>query len=50
MQMFGYLSKMKSACKNFQKQFKKYESYSSSAEDCIVKMSANGLVKMDVVY
>jgi exonuclease VII small subunit len=30
--------------------FKKYASYSSSAEDILVKLNANGLVKLEEVY
>jgi len=30
--------------------FKRYASYSSSAEDILVKLNANGLVKLEEVY
>ena len=50
MQKFGLLSRMKRHVKDFKKQYKKYDSYSSSAEDSIVKLNANGLEKLEEVY
>jgi hypothetical protein len=50
MQKFGLLSRMKRHVKGFKKAFKKYDSYSSSAEDSIVKLNANGLEKLEEVY
>lgn len=47
---FGLLSRLKRNIRDFKVGFKKYESYSSSAEDILVKMKEKGLKKLKLVY
>ena len=50
MQKFGHLTRMKHDSIKLKAVFQKYESYSSSAEDILVKLNANGLEKLEEVY
>lgn len=50
MQKFGYLTRMKQDSIKLKSIFKKYASFSSSAEDILVKLNANGLEKLEEVY
>lgn len=50
MQKFGLLSKLKNQLKIFKSFFKKFESYSSSAEDSVIKMNERAIKKIDSTY
>lgn len=50
MQKFGHLTRMKQDSIRLKAIFKRYASYSSSAEDILVKLNANGLEKLQEVY
>lgn len=50
MKKFGLLSRLKRHVREFKVSYKQFESYSSSAEDTLVKLNQNGLKKLKLVY
>lgn len=50
MKKFGFLSKLKNQLKIFKSVFKKFESYSSSAEDSVIKMNERAAKKIEYTY
>lgn len=47
---FGHLSKIKKQLKIFKTNFKKFESFSSSSEDSVIKMNERSLKKISYIY
>lgn len=47
---FSLLSRLKRNIRDFKVDFKRFESYSSSAEDTLVKLNEKGLNKLKLVY